>query len=173
MNGLFEEAQEALLQVRRELDLPATLLVGDQPQTFGETDRLRSEGELRLALVPPLLALTCVLAVTNSPLWLLAVPGIAVLLWQGVQREDEARRVIASAISFGRKVPSQSRDAFARYVGELEDRVPEGASYDERLQKQLSEIRIEEDRLRTAQSLARERARLSSKGSVFDRSDDD
>jgi len=52
----------ALLESDRELSLPATLLVGEQPELFAEVDRLRAEGELRLAVVPPLLATIVLLA---------------------------------------------------------------------------------------------------------------
>src|SRR5581483_11006669 len=47
----------ALSDARKELGLPATLLVGDKPELFAEVDRLRSEGELRITVTLPLAAL--------------------------------------------------------------------------------------------------------------------
>ena len=88
--------------LQRELGLPATLLVGDQPELFAEADRIRAESELRVALAPPLLALATLLVVTASRLWLLALIPIGQLLVQGINREDDARRLIGSALLFGR-----------------------------------------------------------------------
>jgi hypothetical protein len=87
--------------LRRELDLPATLLVGEQPELYAEADRVRAESELRIAVVPPLMALAILLSSRVSLLWLLALVPTAQLLIQGVRREDDARRLIGSALLFG------------------------------------------------------------------------
>ena len=110
-------------KMRREVALPATLLVGDQPQTFGEADRLRGEGELRLAVVPPVVALSSLLAITENVAWLSALLGAAILLWEGVAREDEARSLVAKAIAHN-KVPSAARDAFAEDVRRIQGLSP-------------------------------------------------
>jgi len=102
-------------EAQRELSLPATLLVGDRPELFAEVDRLRAEGELRLAVVPPMISLIILLAVSNSPLWILSIPLVVLLLVQGMRREADSRKIIADAIAFGR-IDSPSLKKFATWV---------------------------------------------------------
>lgn len=100
--GRIINACDALAtDLSRELDLPATLLAGDRPELFAEADRIRAEGELRVAVVPPLTALAVLLAVEVSPAWLLALLPVAQLLRQGIRREDDVRRLIGSALVQG------------------------------------------------------------------------
>lgn len=94
--------QQLTVGLQRELDLPATLLAGDQPELFAEADRVRAEGELRAAMIPPLVAIVVLLAITTSWLWSFALLGILQLLVQSIRREDEARRLIGTALLFGR-----------------------------------------------------------------------
>lgn len=101
---LDDRVQRLQREVRRELDLPATLLVGDQPTLFAEVDRLRAEGELRLAVAPPLVALSIELAF-YSLWWLAILPLAGVLVAQGVERYEDSSKQIRDAMSF-RKVPS-------------------------------------------------------------------
>lgn len=89
-------------ELRDELDLPATLLIGDQPETFAEADRIRGESELRFAVVPPLAALAVLLGEEADALWYLAFIGILALAVQGVAKQDDARNVIAGAMLFGK-----------------------------------------------------------------------
>lgn len=102
--------------LRRELDLPATLLVGARPELFAEADRIRAESELRAAFVPPLLALAGLLAANDSWLWLWALLPIGQLLMQGVRREDDVRRLIGRALLFGHVESA----AVKRFDGDLE-----------------------------------------------------
>jgi len=108
---------EALREGERELDLPATLLVGDQSELFAEVDRLRAEGELRVAVVPPLLALGILLAIEDSYWWLLLLPAVASLFVQGVQKHLDSKKIIADASQVGR-VQASSIEKFARWVDE-------------------------------------------------------
>ena len=109
------QARLASQEAQQELMLPATLLVGAQPELFAEVDRLRSEGELRLAVVPPLAALMIVAALGSSPAWLLAVPPIVAILNAGVHRDYESRHLIAQAIARG-QIKSASLEDFRSWI---------------------------------------------------------
>jgi hypothetical protein len=89
-------------ELRNELDLPATLLIGDQPETFAEADRIRAESELRFAVVPPLAALAVLFGEEANSLWYFSFIGILALAVQGVAKQDDARNVIAGAMLFGK-----------------------------------------------------------------------
>lgn len=115
---LAQRADEAERELYRELDLPAVLLVGEKSELFAEVDRLRAEGELRLAVIPPLLALTALLTISGSLWWLSTLPAIAVLFVQGVRKEVDARKGIADALSYGR-IPSSSAAKFDQWVEKL------------------------------------------------------
>lgn len=110
-------SEEARVEADRELDLPATLLVGDQTELFAEVDRLRAEGELRMAVVPPLIGLLIFLVLESSFWWLSMIPIIVILFVQGVQRELDSKKSIADAIRIGR-VSSSSVSKFSQWVDE-------------------------------------------------------
>jgi hypothetical protein len=128
-------ARAAAYEAERELELPAILLVGDQSELFAEVDRLRAEGELRLAVVPPLVALTGLLAVEVSWWWLTALLAAVVLIFQGLERDLDAKKSIADAIRIGR-VPSSSsanleawiRDDLSAEIKDAEQRNPKRPS---------------------------------------------
>lgn len=114
---LERRAREASTETDRELDLPATLLVGDQAELFAEVDRLRAEGELRLAVVPPLIGLTFLLAFETSFWWFLLLGAIVILFRQGLERDLDSKKSIADAIRIGR-VKSSGVAKFLRWVEE-------------------------------------------------------
>jgi hypothetical protein len=128
-------ARHFMLQYRRaeeefqeELALPATLLVGEQEQLFAEVDRLRAEGELRMAVTPPLMALVLLLGVEASPWWFVAVPALVLLFLQGIRREDESRRIVANAVDRG-TIQSSGVENFREWAarhGEKVERRAEG-----------------------------------------------
>jgi hypothetical protein len=102
-------------QLARELDLPNTLLVGDQPEIYAEADRVRAEAEFRLALVLPSIALIIVL-VTNAGWWWLVALLASLALWiTGVAKQDEARAFIRNSVESG-KTPSPAAQRFADFV---------------------------------------------------------
>lgn len=101
--------------VDQELNLPGTLLLGDRPELFAEVDRLRAEGDLRLAVVPPALALIVLLALQVSVFWLVAVLGVILLFVQGLQRESDSRKMVSDAIYFGR-IESSSVKRYEAWV---------------------------------------------------------
>ncbi|MFF0532877.1 hypothetical protein ACFYT3_31450 [Nocardia amikacinitolerans] len=105
---------KAIRHCLREPELPATVLVADQPELFSEVDRLRAEGQLRLAVVPPLIALTVLLGL-RSAVWSLMILGIFALAWQGVQRLEESRQLVIDAITTNR-VASPAARRFADWV---------------------------------------------------------
>jgi hypothetical protein len=114
LNG---RSREALHEAHRELDLPATLLVGEQNELFAEVDRLRAEGELRMAVLPPLIGLGILLGFEGSAWWLLLLPAAAVLFFQGLQRDFDSKKIIADAMRIGR-VPASSSVKFSQWVEE-------------------------------------------------------
>lgn len=122
LSELDNRASTTLRERARELDLPAILLVGDQSELFAEVDRLRAEGELRLAVVLPLLALTVFLALNGSLWWLAMLPAMAALWIQGIRREDDAKKSTADAIRLGR-VPSSAAGKFEEWVNDLPNRI--------------------------------------------------
>jgi hypothetical protein len=108
---------EAFSEFVRELNLPATLLVGEKDQLFAEVDRLRAEGDLRLAVVPPLLAIMLLLANEDSLWWLLGLPAIGLLAVQGARRQADSRKVIQDAIDHG-TIESAALNKFDAASGE-------------------------------------------------------
>jgi hypothetical protein len=121
--------RQASAEAQRELSLPATVLVGEkgQEQLFAEVDRLRAEGELRVAVVPPLLALLIVLATMQSRFWLLGIPPIAVLFVQGVRRETDSRKLIADAVDSG-LVESGASTKYTAWVDGLQAKLERSSS---------------------------------------------
>jgi hypothetical protein len=115
LGQLQVQSDEANYESVRELNLPAILLVGDQAELFAEVDRLRAEGELRIAVTPALCALGVLLTVECSPWWLLSIPTTALLLFQGMRRIVDSKSAIAEAIRIGR-IPSASSARFADWV---------------------------------------------------------
>jgi hypothetical protein len=99
-----------------ELSLPATLLLGDQPETFAEADRLRAESELRIATVVPLGSVAILLALTTSPWWLSPLPGLTVLLLLGIRRDVESRSLIAAAIRIRKVNRARLRDSRRKWA---------------------------------------------------------
>jgi hypothetical protein len=122
LEDLESRASETDSEVAREIALPATLLVGERPQLFAEVDRLRAEGELRLAVAPPIVALNVLLVIEGSLWWLLALPAALVLFVQGIRRDSDSKKVIADAIQLGR-VESSSLSGFAQWVDALPDEI--------------------------------------------------
>jgi hypothetical protein len=119
-NELDDRSDLALLDARSELRLPATALLSDKPELFGEVDRLRAEGELRLAVVPPLIALTIAMSVVHNWYWIVALAPIALLLREGLIRADQSRREISDAIARG-YVDSTSQADFESWVQRFVD----------------------------------------------------
>jgi hypothetical protein len=109
---------EAEQELREELKLPATLLVGQRSELFAHVDRLRAESELRVSVALPLIALAGLLVVTESAAYGLVVPLVLLLARQGVRRQLEGRKVIADAITVGR-IDSPSLVRFAAWKDDL------------------------------------------------------
>lgn len=113
--------EDARDEVFRELELPATVLIEDREQLFAEVDRLRSEGELRIAVFAPLLALDGFLTGSVGAICALAVPALLILLWQGIRRTQDSKRVIADAITM-RLLRSPALHKFESWVEGLSTR---------------------------------------------------
>jgi hypothetical protein len=90
--------------IRDELTLVPQRLVSDRPATYERWDRLRAEGEFRLAVVAPLYAIVAALVARGvlSMLYVLVLllPP-AILLVQGVSKEDEAEGQLIQVLQAG------------------------------------------------------------------------
>jgi hypothetical protein len=115
LRAVLARAEELRPQLRRELDLPNTLLVGDQPEIYAEADRARAEAEFRLALVLPTIALVVVLIVVGTPRWAFGFFAPAALLFTGLAKQDEARTFILNSIESG-KTPSPAARRFSEHM---------------------------------------------------------
>jgi hypothetical protein len=122
LDELVDRARSAGIEIERELSLPATLLVGDRPELFAEVDRLQSEGELRLAVAPPVTAILVLCAVQASSMWLVAFGPVLILFGQGIRRRQDARRIIADAMRIG-SVQSSAATRFDEWVEYVPQRV--------------------------------------------------
>lgn len=114
-----DEVNETLRELRSELSMPATLLLGKEPQLFTEADRLKSEAQLRLAIVPPLFAI--ILYVSSQVSWwaLIALLPVVILLVQGTRRFDEFELLMLDSFRRG-VVESQAIIGFNEWV----ERIP-------------------------------------------------
>ena len=113
-------ADRAHSEAYAELTLPATVLVGKEPELFAEVDRLRAEGEFRLAAVPPLFALSLLAAVkSGSAWWLTGLLAAVALLDQGVRRLHSSRQLVADAKTRG-LVPSEALRRFRVWAEAVE-----------------------------------------------------
>jgi hypothetical protein len=139
---LEEERTRAAEGAMRELELPATLLVGQQPELFAEVDRLRAEGELRLAVALPLAALAIALTSVASPIWLLMLPATVVLAVQGNKRAADSRGLIADALSSGR-IESSSVGRFQRWANDLDKVIDRAIKAREEETEQDEKYRLE------------------------------
>jgi hypothetical protein len=90
--------------VTDELDLVMTRLLGEQDEMYGLIDRLRTEAELRVALIPPIIALATVGVVRGSLLWALLLLLAPVLYWQAKSRNQRANSTILDALALERVV---------------------------------------------------------------------
>lgn len=94
----FEDLTQA---VTIEATQPAALLGNDA--YLREIDRFRTEADLRLAVIPPLAALTVLLTVDISALWALTFLALGLLYVQGIARYQDSllrtmRLVILQAV---------------------------------------------------------------------------
>ena len=88
----------------QELRLVPEKLVGDRPAAFERWDRLDAEGEFRLAIVPPLwglLVATIIRGLLPLPVVLILSAVVLVILWQGIQKGDEAYAQLIQSIEAG------------------------------------------------------------------------
>ena len=131
MIGFVEgRAYIAVSEIELELSVPAILLVGKEPELFAEVDRLSAEGELRLSVIPPLLALTVVASLQGSPWWLVAVIPTLLLLYQGIAKDEDAQRTVAQAVERGliqSAVLTRFRDWIEEYEHEVDAEIQKPA----------------------------------------------
>jgi hypothetical protein len=99
LRDLPEDWQDRVpITVNDEEILIRARLMADKPTLFGEFDRLRSEGELRSAIVPPLMVLAGILTFRSQALWSLALVPLVFLWYQALQLRREASFTLLAAV---------------------------------------------------------------------------
>lgn len=116
--NLRMRATDAQRGLDAEIAMPATLLIGKEPELFTEADRLRAESQLRFAAVPPLTAIIAFLYINQSHLWVLGAIAMLILAWQGYWRNQEFNTLMLGAVQRG-KIQSQSVQEFEQWVIDL------------------------------------------------------
>lgn len=112
---LVARTRDLATEAEKQLDISATLIVGHEALPFSHADRERAEAEMRIGTFLPLTALAIYLVPTVSGWWgLLALAALA-LAWQGLLREDAARRMIVDTI-IHKNVPFTPFDKFREAV---------------------------------------------------------
>lgn len=119
-NIISLQARIAMLGLKYELAMPATLLLSNEPELFTEADRLKAESQFRLAVVPPLIAITCFASWNQSWWWLLAAVPVGILAWQGYARNEEFQSLMTGAVQRG-IIRSRSVDNFREWVDNIGD----------------------------------------------------
>ncbi len=118
MNNLIEQVGRAERIIEWELGLPATLLVGKEPELFTEADRLKAESQLRFAIVPPLLAIIGYVSFADSKWWSLLALPVFILWFEGHRRDLEFKSLMLSAFRQG-LVRSQTVENLKEFVDNL------------------------------------------------------
>jgi glycosyltransferase involved in cell wall biosynthesis/uncharacterized protein YjbI with pentapeptide repeats len=104
--------------VANELDLVKTRLLGKEADLFSAADRHQAEADFRLAVIPPLLVLSVVIAVLAGVSWIslvavaLAIPVISGLWRQAFAADTAAAEVLVDALRL-RRVESPTLERLA------------------------------------------------------------
>lgn len=118
LRRLDQKVESARNSLRLEVELPATLLIGKEPELFTEADRLKAESQLRIAIVAPLAAITGYVSYNLGWLWLLLLIPILVLFLQGARKDLEFKSLMSSAFQQG-LVRSQTLESFKQWIDDL------------------------------------------------------
>jgi hypothetical protein len=81
-----------------ELDIARFRLLSEERDLFNEVDRLRAEGQFRLAVAIPLIALAITLCLTEHFAWIAAAIPVGLFAWQGLDRLDESGERLVDAL---------------------------------------------------------------------------
>lgn len=115
-----DQANAARSGLYEEIKLPTTLLLGKEPTLFTEADRLRGESQFRVAIIPPLIALTIFAACSVSAWWLFGFIPLVIILWQSHTRNLEYRYLMLGAVQRGH-VDSDSIDEFKAWANSISE----------------------------------------------------
>ena len=89
-------------QVTEDMPLVGTRLLGKETELFHEFDRQRGKSSFRLAIIPPLLVLTIVLAIEVDWVLFTLLGSVPLFYWQGVRYRQEASDVLIDSLVVGR-----------------------------------------------------------------------
>lgn len=112
---ITERAVRARQGMWKELTLPATLLIGKDPELFTEADRLKAESDLRLAVAPPLFGIFLLLSIIDVAWWAIALIPVAVIAVQGYYKDREFQSLMEAAVIHG-TIRSHSITALEMWV---------------------------------------------------------
>jgi hypothetical protein len=118
LEELLDHVDRAQVRYSEELLLPATLVVGDNPLAFSETDRLRAEGEFALAAALPLMAVIGLLSFTESLSWWLALVLPVLIAMLGRTALQRSQDLVRQTLEYG-QAPSPAIDELAWHVDRL------------------------------------------------------
>jgi chromosome segregation ATPase len=105
-------------RVEQELDLVAFRLVSDKPELFAEYDRIRSEAQFRMSIIPPLFALVGVLSLISSQFWVMTLLGLGFFYRQAYHKSQAAGDRLADALALG-KVQAPTLEKIAVVVTQI------------------------------------------------------
>jgi hypothetical protein len=108
--SLIKSVEKRLGSIAGELDIARFRLLSEERELFNEVDRLRGEGQFRLALAAALSALAVTLSATEHPAWAWGLLAMVALAWQGMDRLEDSGDRVAEALRAG-KVTIPSLDA--------------------------------------------------------------
>ncbi|SHP79797.1 Uncharacterised protein [Mycobacteroides abscessus subsp. abscessus] len=117
------QASLARILIMREIELPATVLLGKEPHLFSEADRLKAESEFRLAIAPPLTGIIIFLYERQSAWWIIGIIAVLILLVQSHARNLEYRYLMLGAIQKG-AIESEGLEWMKRWVDSIPDPSP-------------------------------------------------
>lgn len=86
----------------REMGRIRARLMAEQTALYGEHDRIQSEAEFRVTIVPPLVFFVVTVALSVHPLWLLALAPLGLLLYQANGLRSQAGQVLVAAVTSGK-----------------------------------------------------------------------
>lgn len=106
------------IRILDDLDLLARRLIGDHRELFADYDRLKSEGQFRFAVVPPLLALTVILSLIWTPWIAIGAIGTPILLRQAIRKSDAASDLLIDSVLI-RRIDAPAFEQLSRTAAEI------------------------------------------------------
>jgi hypothetical protein len=105
--SLIKSVEKRVGSIAGELDIARFRLLSEERDLSNEVDRLRGEGQFRLALAAPLSALAVTLSITEHSAWAWGLLAMVALAWQGMDRLEDGGDRVVEALRAGKvSIPS-------------------------------------------------------------------